>query len=324
MRRAGIPAPVSTSVQGSPLIRAVCATRCAAATVATRLPTMADDSPDELSKHGDQDDQPSKVIPRGVDPPPADERERAARDLLDTLADVQAIQPRDRAAAARDKVRRFQQVTGLAADGVYGTRTRAELARVLGLPVSRVPATLTSSSSSQAPADTETVPTWLPVAAALARWTEDARAADSVASQKLRALAPHAARIAPMTTAMRGIVVGEVPEAPTEANAAAWAASAWARARSEGASARAALSSHARSITQQAERALSDVRRALDRETDSAVRGALEMVERGLVAILRPVSTAVREGIARPLGLPIVIAGLAALAFMGGGSRRRS
>lgn len=285
---------------------------------------MADGTDDDVSK---QEDHDAKALPRGVDPPPADERERAARDLLATLEAAQALQQRDRPAAVADKTRRFQAVCGLTADGIFGARTRAELARVLGVPVSSLPPTIASSTSSrapQAPADTADVPTWLPVAAALARWTEDARAADSIASAKLRALAPHAARIAPMTlSTMQGIVVGEVPQAPTAADAASWAASAWERARSEGASARAALSSHARSITTQAERALVDVRRALDRETDSAVRGALEMVERGLVAILRPVSTAVREGITRPLGPALALGALAALAFFGGGRRSR-
>lgn len=282
----------------------------------------------------DDQDPVSKIapapIPRGEDPPPPSDRERAARDLLATLDAAAALPRADQAAAVRDKTLRFQQVTGLSADGVYGTRTRAELARVLGVAASTLPPTIaasssrSSSSSSAAPADSADVPTWLPVAAALARWTEDARAADGVAAAKLRALAAHAAAIAPMTeSVMGGIVVGQVPSAPTPADAAAWARAAWERARQEGASARASLSSHARAITTQAERALVDVRRALDRETDSAVRGALRLVEEGLVAILRPVSTAVREGITRPLGPGLVVIGLAALAFMGGGGRRR-
>jgi len=129
--------------------------------------------------------------------------------------------------------------------------------------------------------------------------------------------------IAPLTnTAMHGIVVGELPSVPTPEDAAQWAANAWDRAVAEGASARASLSSHAREITSQAERALSDVRRALDRETDSAVRGALQAVEEGLTAILRPLSRAIRNVVA-PIGPGLVLIGLAALAFMGGGGRRR-
>lgn len=258
------------------------------------------------------------------------ELDRAASDLRATLERATVLPASQRAAAVHDKVRRFQEVAGLATDGVYGPATRAALARALGVPVGELPPTIPRASSSrgtQAPADSETVPAWLPVAAALARWTEDARASDSTASAKLRALAPHAASIVPLTqSSMRGIEVGAVPTAPTSQDGETWAAQAWARARAEGASARASLSSHARAITTAAERALVDVRRALDRETDSAVRGALEMVERGLVSILRPLSTAIREGIApivAPIGPGLALAALAALVFMSGGSRRR-
>jgi peptidoglycan hydrolase-like protein with peptidoglycan-binding domain len=211
-------------------------------------------------------------------------------------------------------VRRFQRAAGLSTDGVYGSRTRAALARELGVPLRELPPTMTGTSS-PAPADSAEPPSWLPTAAALARWTEDARASDATASTKLARLAPHAASIAPMTeTAMQGIEVGEIPPAPSPSSASAWASSAWSRARAEGEAARARLASHARGITQEAERALTDVRRAIDRETDTAVRGALEALERSLVAILRPTAQAIRHGITEPLGAGAVLVGLAILA----------
>lgn len=315
---------------------------------------MSDEVDEPAKRDPAPEEDAAKALPRGIDPPAEPTRGaelEAARDLLVTLRAAQALPARDRAAAVADKTRHFQTVTGLTPDGVYGTQTRARLARVLDVSASTLPATIratassssstrtrtsapSSSSSSSASSSSSSSPTpaadarpaqpnGLSVAAALARWTEDARAADSIAAQKLRGLAPHAAVIAPLTnTAMHGIVVGELPSVPTPEDAAQWAANAWDRAVAEGASARASLSSHAREITSQAERALSDVRRALDRETDSAVRGALQAVEEGLTAILRPLSRAVRNVVA-PIGPGLVLIGLAALAFMGGGGRRR-
>jgi len=256
----------------------------------------------------------TQPLPHGIDPPPPTEREASARRLLSTLRAARELPPRDARAAVADDVRRFQRAAQLTADGVYGSRTRAALASTLGVPVRELPATMTGSSS-PAPADSAEPPAWLPTAAALARWTQDARASDATASAKLARLAPHAARIAPLTeSAMSGIRVGEVPPAPSSSSASAWASSAWARARAEGEAARAQLASHARSITTEAERALRDVRRALDRETDAAVRGALEAVEASLVAILRPTSRAIREAITEPLGAGAVLVGLAILA----------
>lgn len=277
------------------------------------------------SDHADPSDPspPAKALPRGVDPPAMQSPEREARELVSALELAQTLPQRERAESVADEARAFQRASGLTVDGVYGPRTRTELARVLEVPASRLPAPLSASSSSRAPADSPEIPAWLQTAAALARWTEDARASDSVASQKLARLAPHAARIAPLTnTAMAGISVGQVPSAPTAADAAAWAANAWERTRAQGQAARASLASHSQAITRQAEQALADVRRALDRETDTAVRGALEMVERGLVAILRPASTAIRR-IVEPIGPGLALGALAILAFMSGGSRRR-
>jgi len=285
-------------------------------------------------------------LPHGVDPAPT-ELELAATELRDALT---APEPD---AQIRFYCRSFQNAWNaehrtprLRVDGIYGEHTRSSLATALHEPVASMPAVRTQPTSETArtrrrtPTSTATreptptapardartpegLPVWLQPAVALAKWTVQARAADTHANRALSNMRQNAAWVSARTettsTSGRmpgGIVVGEVPPAPAESEIASWARAAWDRAEREGAAARRALEQHAQGLITQAERALANVRRQLDREVDEAVRQALTMVEATLTAILRPLARGIRSsGIVN--GLVWVGIGLGGLYLLG-------
>lgn len=295
---------------------------------------------------GNDDDAPA--LPRGIDPPEDDAHPsaaEAARNLRDRVAYYYAHRS-TLTAVQRESVRqhvsvtalRFQEATtGLARDGVYGRATRAALALALGVPVASLgapipaprtfPAEVARARAALAPrrptptrpttpTDPAAMPATLPVAAALAQWTEHASAADSTAARQLRGLHQNAAWLLPRTEGhLSGIEIGAVPDAPTAASSESWAEQAWRLAQEEGEAARRELVRRADELVAQGERALTDTRRALDAEADRAIREALTMTEAGLTAILRPLSRGIATA-AAPLGAGLILVGGAALLFM--------
>lgn len=289
----------------------------------------------------------SSDVPEGADTPPVSDAERDAGTAATNLRDRAAYYRDHRStmtAAQRESVAQHVSVTalrfqrawghGLAADGVYGPRTRTALAQALAVSASSLPPTVprprtwpdevatarsslpTSSPRATTPADTETPPAWLAPAAALAKWSEHARAVDSTAATVLARMRQNASAIAHEIDegTMAGLEVGSVPPAPTASEMQAWAAALWRRAREAGEAGRAALASESDSLIREAEAALVEVRRRLDRETDTAVREALGITEGALTAILRPLSRGIATA-ARPLAGPLLLLGLGALAL---------
>lgn len=284
-------------------------------------------------------------IPEGVDMPEPDREippaERAlgaaahdARQALSTFSDVP-----ERAAALREYVRRFQAAWNAAAqrprltvDGTYGTNTRTALSHALAEPLASMPPVRTTPAPTSTPTRTPVRPTstpvrptstptphddappvWLAPAVALARWTENARAADSIANTKLRSLRTNAAWLAARTTsAMSGVEVGRVPGPPDDGSVATWARTVWERVQREGQAAQRDLARRSEGLIASAERALQDVRRQLDREVDTATREALTAVEAALTSILRPLSRGIATAV-RPIGTGLVVVGVVVL-----------
>jgi hypothetical protein len=246
--------------------------------------------------------------------------------------------------AVREYVRRFQrawnaasQTPRLRVDGDYGTNTRAALARALGVPVAEAPDVRTRTATPPTPARRTTretttaepetapgeIPEWVSKGVALAKWTTQARAADSTANHYLRNLNQNAVWLAARTdSSMAGVEVGYVPETPSDSQIEQWARAAWDRAQREGEPARRALQQHADGIIASGQRALTEVRRALESEARAATSdlesAAMRAIEETLTAILRPAARAVR---ASGIGTPLVLIG-AGLLLLSLGSRK--
>lgn len=274
----------------------------------------------------------AEAIHASADPANVQELEHDARTAVAEWASIPA-----RALALREYVRRFQQAygQGLTIDGIWGRGTRHAASLISDVPEASLPPIQHPGSTSSTTTSSTSVPAKLAAAVELARWTAEAVAEDTTAASALRTLNTNASvrAVRSRSTLSGPLTIDEVPggviithstlgSVPVPADvrsseATARASAIWARASAAGGRAAADLRAQADAAYQAGERALREVRRRIDGEVDGAGREALRLVEAGLVAILRPASTAIREATSGLSGPVLLLgAGLLAMFFL--------